>query len=343
MKRLFIKGEMKFIFTFIILLSFPISKSLGQYLMTVTGKMLSNKVHNVLAHEHVVTNFAGAETVRTSKNIDSALVKSLPYFKALKASGINVVFECTPAYIGRDVLLLKKLSELSEINIVTNTGFYTAVDKKYLPAFVHTESEETIAQRWEDEFKHGIEGTGIRPGFIKLGVGDGAIDSIESKLLRAAIRVSKTTGLTIVNHTGNYEAAQSEYDLAVKEGLSPDKMVWTHAQNATDAERKLLAEKGMWISLDGVSDLNLDVYVASIIYMKENKLLDRLLISHDDGLTVIKNGSYGKLELFKMGDSEPYLTITKKLIPLLKDRRFTQSDIDQMMTVNPVRCFSLKN
>jgi phosphotriesterase-related protein len=329
----------KFVAISLLIMQTLVAWSQGTYLMSVTGKVSAKKVKYALAHEHVVTNFKGAREVMVSTNVDSALIKELPYFKALKAEGINVVFECTPAYIGRDVRLLKKISEASGTHIVTNTGFYSAVDKKYLPEFVYNESEDAIAKRWEDEFYSGIDGTNIKPGFIKLGVGDGAIDSTETKLLRAAIKVSKKNGLTIVNHTGDFAAAQSELELAINEGLAPERMVWTHAQNASDTERKVLGEKGMWISLDGVNDTNVDDYVKSITYLKENKLLHRLIISHDDGWSVVKNGSYSQLELFKKG--EPYLTITKTLIPILRSKGFSKEEINQLMNVNPIRCFEI--
>ncbi len=315
----------------------------SNYLMTVNGKVPASDLTMALIHEHVVTNFAGADSVKFPGQQKTAALKIiLPYFNTLKQQGINALFECTPAYIGRDPELLKEISVATNINIITNTGYYAAVDKRYIPDFIYNEPAEKIAKRWEEEFYHGIDQTGIRPGFIKLGVGNGAMDSLETKLLVAAIAVSKKTGLAIAVHTGDYAAAFSEYQLALKENLDPGKLIWVHAQNASNEQRKFLAEKGMWISMDNVNALRLEEYADAIIQFKENNLLHRLLISHDDGWSVLSNGSYDSLELFNNGNTIPYLSITTKLLPLLKKKGFTDENIRQVMKDNPASCFGLK-
>ena len=78
--------------------------------------------------------------------------------------------ECTPAFLGSDVRLLKMLSEKTKVQIITNTGYYGAVDNKYLPPWAFTETAEQLAQRWIDDFEFGIDGTNVRPGFIKISV-----------------------------------------------------------------------------------------------------------------------------------------------------------------------------
>ena len=318
-------------------------QSQEKYFMTVSGKLPVEKVNMVLEHEHVVTNFTGADNLKKPPlDKADALKLIIPSVNRVKQAGVNLLLECTPAYIGRDPELLKEIASRTGINIVTNTGFYAAVDKKYLPQFVYTATWEKIAEIWEDEFANGIGGSSIRPGFIKLGVGSGKLDSIESKLLMAAVSVSKHTGLTIAVHTGDFEAAFDEYNIIVKANLDPAKLVWVHAQNATNDQRKELAEKGVWVSMDGVNENKLDEYVNAILFFKEKKILHKLLISQDDGWSVLSNGSYDTLELFKNGNSAAYNTIATKLIPLLKKKGFSEPEISQLMKLNPVNCFALK-
>lgn len=313
------------------------------YLMTVNGRVPAASISGVLAHEHVFTNFAGASQVRNPDSISSkALALVEPFIQSLKKSNVNLLVECTPEYIGRNAILLKKISERTGILILTNTGYYAAVDRKYLPDHVYSETTEQLAKRWQDEFRLGISGTGIRPGFIKLGVGTGALDSIESKLLQAAIIVSKRTGLTIAVHTGDYAAALSEYQLLTSAGHSSSKWIWVHAQNASQEQRITMAKKGAWISLDGVSSTRLQEYVEAIVSFKKHHLLHRLLVSHDDGWSVVKNGTYDALELFNNGNKTPFSTIFTELIPALRQQGFTDSELDQLFKKNPVSCFSLQ-
>jgi len=310
--------------------------------MTVNGKVPVSKVKMALEHEHIVTNFAGADSIKKPP-VDKAEALNLiiPYINRLKQQGVDLILECTPAYIGRDPVLLKEIADKTGISIVTNTGFYAAVDKKYLPPSVYNATVEKIAGIWESEFVNGMEGTSIRPGFIKLGVGNGKLDSIESKLLMAAISVSKKTGLTIAVHTGDFEAAFDEYSIAVAQNLDPSKLVWVHAQNATNEQRKQLAEKGVWVSMDGVNEKKLEEYIDAIVFFKEKNLLQKLLISQDDGWSVLSNGRYDLLELFDNGNIAPYESILMKLIPALKKKGFSDQEITLLMKTNPVNCFAL--
>lgn len=313
------------------------------FLVTVNGRVSVAELQRALPHEHVVTNFIGADSILIPSGYDEKRVGHLiSAFKDLRSRGVNFVFECTPAYIGRDVKLLSEISRQSGVHIVTNTGIYAAVNKKYVPDYVVNESVANIAQRWEREATHGIEGTGIKPGFIKLGVDTGPLDSIETKLLLAAIKASRNTGLTIAVHTGDYAAALSEYQIAIGEKHDPSRLVWVHAQNASDEERLDLAKKGVYISLDGVSMKNFEDYANRILFLKKHNLLNKLILSHDDGWAVLSNGSYEKLELFGNGNASPYSTIFTRLIPLLKKEKMTDAEIDLIMKENVVKCFSIK-
>ncbi|MBX2843009.1 MAG: TatD family hydrolase, partial [Flammeovirgaceae bacterium] len=237
--------------------------------------------------------------------------------------------------------LLSKLSELSGLNIITNTGYYSAVDKKYLPAHAYTKTKEEISARWEKEWLEGIDGTGIRPGFIKLGVGKGKLDSIEVKLLEAAILLSKKSGLTIAMHTGDGEAAKDEQRIVKENGLESGQMIWVHAQNGTDAERELLAKKGVWISLDGISEKRIEKYLHMISYLKEKHLLHQLLISHDDGWSVENNDGEISLKLFGNGNSQPYSTIFVIFLDKLEASGFTEEELDLIMKINPQKAYSI--
>src|SRR5690606_15832006 len=109
--------------------------------MTVTGKLNGSDAGLFLPHEHTFTDFTGAEkVVHSPYDRELAFEFLMPYLRTLRASGVKTIAECTPAYIGRDVILLKRLSDASGINILTNTGYYAAVDFKYLPAHAHHES-----------------------------------------------------------------------------------------------------------------------------------------------------------------------------------------------------------
>ena len=315
----------------------------GTYLMSVQGKLEPDQLGKTLVHEHITTDFIGAEKVEQPQYEQALALRTiLPQLKVLKTKGVNTFVECTPNHIGRDVRLLQELATKSGINIITNTGYYAAVDKKYLPQHAFTEDAATISARWEKEWTDGIDGTSIRPGFIKLGVGKGPLDEVEEKLLLAGTMLSKKSGLPIYVHTGDGAAAQSEYDIITREGLATERLIWVHAQNGTDADRIVLAQKGVWISLDGVSTPRVENYLRMLKVLKDEHLLSRVLLSHDDGWSVENDQGAIGLKLFGNGNAEPYSTIFDQLIPALRETGFTQGELDQVLIENPRRALTIK-
>ncbi len=89
--------------------------------------------------------------------------RALPYFIEAREIGVDTILECTPAYLGRDPFILKELSRRSGIQILTNTGYYGAVDNNFMPELARHESAREIAARWIDEFEDGIDESGIHP------------------------------------------------------------------------------------------------------------------------------------------------------------------------------------
>jgi phosphotriesterase-related protein len=313
-----------------------------RYIMTVRGKLAVGEMGKTLVHEHMVTNFDGTPTPNQSFTDQQMAIKTiLPYLHHLKDLGYSTLFECTPSYIGKNVRLLQKLSELSGIHIVTNTGYYAAVDKKYLPESIQDETVNSLAALWHKEWQEGIADTGIRPGFIKLGVGTGKLDDIEQKIFRAGMLLSKKTGLAVAVHTGDGASMASQAGLAEESNFDFNRLIWVHAQNGEDDERIRMAKKGIWISLDGVSKTRIDDYVAMIVTLQEQGLLSKLLLSHDDGWAVVNNKGEISLTLFENGNDTPYQTISEVLLKKLYEHGFTKEQLDLIFIENPKRAFAL--
>jgi phosphotriesterase-related protein len=143
-------------------------------IMTVLGPIDPKEMGLTLPHEHVLVDFVGADQVSPDRyDPEEAFQVALPYLEEAKRLGCRTLIECTPAYLGRDPKLLKRLSEATGLHLLTNTGFYNAGDGKYLPDFAKEASADQLAERWVKEWKEGIEDTEIRPGFIKIGMDRG--------------------------------------------------------------------------------------------------------------------------------------------------------------------------
>ncbi len=301
---------------------------------TVSGMLSIDSLGLTLIHEHMLVDFIGADSVSPSRyNQDEVIEKVLPYLVEVKKHGVKTIFDCTPSYLGKDPVLLQKLSELSDIQLITNTGFYGAVGGKYLPEYASSESAEQLAKRWTAEFEEGIDNTGIKPGFVKISVNEESpLREIDAKLVKAAGLTHQQTGLTIVSHTGTWSTAKQEVEILVEMGVNPFAFVWVHAQAEQDFQNYLEAAKlGVWISLDGIG-WSVDEYVDRLVFAKENGFLDRVLISHDAGWydPSKPNG----------GDFQPFTNIFEKLMPALATHGFEEADWEMLLKENPRRAFS---
>ncbi|MBC8110437.1 MAG: phosphotriesterase [Verrucomicrobia bacterium] len=305
-------------------------------IINVTGAIKSSQMGITLIHEHILVDFIGADKTSSERwNHEDVIKKVLPYLEEVKKLGCQTLVDCTPAYLGRDVELLKKLAELSGLQILTNTGYYGAVDNKYLPPHAFTETDQQIANRWIAEFEKGIDNTNIKPGFMKISVNPEKLSALHQKLVRAAALTHLKTGLTICSHTGPALPAFEEIEILKQQGVHPSAFVWVHAQNEGDWQNYAKAARlGAWVSLDGVNEGVILQYVKMLEFLKKEQVLPKILISHDAG--------WYDPDKSDGGDFRGYTTIFKKLIPALHKKGFSDKEIKQLMVVNPAKAFEIE-
>lgn len=301
---------------------------------SVTGPRAAHELEIVLPHEHILVDFIGAEAAtRDRYDPDEVARVALPHLRRIREQGIGTVFECTPAYLGRDPRLLKRLAEESGLILVTNTGYYAANGGKHLPAHARTESADELAARWIAEARDGIDGTGIKPGFIKIGVDAGPLDAIGRTLIQAAARTHRATGLTIAAHTGDGRAAMDQLDVLTEEGVDPSAWIWVHAQSEKDvALHRRAAERGAWVEFDGLAPESVEEHVARVGQLRQANLLSRVLVSHDAGWYHV--GEPGG------GSYRGYETLVEAFLPALRESGYSAEEVARLTHANPARAFT---
>jgi phosphotriesterase-related protein len=303
--------------------------------MTVLGPIKPQKLGLTLSHEHVLVDFIGADQINRSRyKADEAFRVILPYLKEAKELGCRGFVECTPSYIGKDPLLLRRLARASRLHILTNTGYYGAAENKFLPPHAYTESAEQLSGRWLIEWRDGIEGSGIRPGFIKIGVGGESLSELHRKLVRAAALTHRASGLTIASHTGPARLALEQLAVLHEQGLRGDAFVWVHAQSEGDMDACFrVAAQGAWVSYDGYSPTETARYVNVFREFKDRGCLDQLLLSHDAGWFHPGEPNGGQFR--------PFGDLFRDLLPELRRSGISETDIRLVTTDNPARAFSV--
>lgn len=313
----------------------PSGEAIVGQVMTVNGPIDPSSMGVTLPHEHVLVDFIGADDVSPDRyDADDAYEVIYPHLTEARNLGCRTLVECTPAYLGRDPLLLKRLSAATNVHLLTNTGYYGAANDKFVPGHAYGESADTLADRWVHEFSDGIDETGVRPGFIKIGVDKTSLSEIDAKLVRAAARAHLRTGLTIYSHTGYAIPAREEVAILLDEGVHPSAWVWTHAQNESDNDaHEEVARAGGWIAFDGCREKSWAKHLAHLIAMKKRGLLEQVHLSHDAGW--YRPGEPGG------GKFTPYSFIFETFIGRLSASGFTDDEIEQVMVKNPAKTLTI--
>ena len=285
---------------------------------------------SVLVHEHVLVDFR-PRSAQLSGGYDSDEVFRLvkPHLEAIRRLGCVRFQDCTPHYLGRNPALLRKLADATGLDIWTNTGWYAARDRRYLPPEAIAESAAQIARRWTEEFERGVEG--VKPRFIKIGVNRAPLHELDRKIVLAAAICSRQTDATVASHTaGGGAAAVEQLEIFTGAGANPGKFVWVHADGEKDHTfHEKVARAGAWVEFDHVSEANLAFHLESVRYMAARGLLGRALISQDAG--------YYRPGEANGGAFKPYDYLYAGFLPKLEP-----AWVKTLMTDNPVAAFGGK-
>jgi phosphotriesterase-related protein len=145
----------------------------------------------------------------------------------------NAVVDGSPIPLRGDVRLIRQASEASGVHVIVGTGLYYEKGRpqKYLEM-----KESGVYRLCKLEIEEGIDGTGIRPGFLKCGMssqGEGSeIPACEWETLRALSKLAVETGMSLHVHTAVPMTAEqiiSVAKCAVSEcGVKPDRLLMMH-------------------------------------------------------------------------------------------------------------------
>jgi predicted metal-dependent phosphotriesterase family hydrolase len=306
--------------------------------MTVRGRINSREMGVTLTHEHLLASFQPHEEWARRPlpyDRDEVVEVALPYLRRIRELGCRTLVDATAVGLGRDAVLLRRLSQESGLHILATTGNYAAFENRFLPPYVFSNSAEALADRWIGEWNNGIDGTEVRPGFIKLGFNGGSLSEVERKLIRAGAIAHLRTGMTIGAHTGPAVAAFEQLAMLQTAGVDPSAWIWIHAQNEKDPARHAeAARRGAWVSFDGVGPDSIDAHLDSVMSMRSQGLLHRTLVSQDAGWYSVGEP--------RGGDFRAFDTVFTTFIPALRARGLSQVEIDTLFIANPANAFAIR-
>lgn len=315
------------------------------YINTVLGKISGEALGKTLIHEHIIVcDWNMRQNIPRWMDRHALVAKAVEFLQEAYDGGIRSLVDCTPFNLGRDVDLIKEVSEKAQINIIVSTGYF-----HYESAFLIDKSPEFLAELLIDEVAHGIGTSGVYPGMIKCASDENGITQNNRKLLQAACIAQKATGLPISVHSPvTRHVGTDQLALFRQEGVDLSRVILSHIGDSDDLDyiRSLLCQ-GCYIGMDRFGEdefLPFDRRIQVIVALAQEGYLDRMAISSDfasfldfrlgcdrcvDGIwDVWKNYDISKMYW-------KYSIIPQRVVPALAAAGLRDEQINQMLIYNP--------
>jgi len=300
--------------------------------MSVLGEIDAADMGNTLTHDHIMLDAWGLRQLYEAILDDEVIAtEEVALFKA--AGGGTI---CDPTNIGlkRDPAALARISAATGVNILMGAGWYREV---VYPDYVAETSTEDLARFLVSEIEDGVDGTGVRPGFIgEIGTERGHITPVVERVFRAAARAHVRTGIPILTHTTHWgELALEQLDLLAEEGVDPSVVIVSHLGDRRGIDNILpIAERGAWLNVDNLGFVGgyapLEFRADNVAELCSRGLAERVMLSNDI-CELGQLAAYGGVG---------YAHVITTFLPMLRERGVSDEDIQLMTVTNPSRAFA---
>ncbi len=296
---------------------------------TIRGPIDSTALGATLSHEHLTAGAAGMERYPWIYDANEALSVNAEALRRAKAAGIDTLIDLTPMDLGRQPDLFQRVAEADTgMNIICSTGVY-----RWVPMFLGFRDPDEIAEHFLHELRDGIDGTGIRPGIIKLAWdiehrNEVARQGLE-RTARGAARAAKAAGVPISCHTLATDALGTPLlDLFQEEGLDLRAVTIGHSNDTNDLDYlKDICARGATVGLDRY-------FARSPGEEKERRnglalvlaragYAEQVCLSHDAS-PFYRFGNFP-------GNPDCWLAVSQTELPWLRAQGLAQDQIDAMM------------
>jgi len=318
---------------------------------TVLGPVSADRLGKTLFHEHFVFGYPGFQGDTTMGEFDrgAALRVGINVAEKLMTHGVKTVVDATTNECGRNPELLREISEKTGLQIICSSGYY--YEGESAPAYFKFRAglgdmEAEVHEMYLREITEGIGKTGVKAGVIKLASSKDVITDYEKVFFRAAAKVQRETGVTIITHTQEGTMGAEQAELLISAGADPRRIVIGHmCGNTNVADHVSVLKTGVFLGFDrfgieGIVGAPLDsVRETMLIGLLGTGYGGQLLLSQD---TV--NYWLGRPlilpEIVQQMLAHWHPTnIFENVLPVLRKAGITEEQIDILLIENPGRLF----
>jgi phosphotriesterase-related protein len=313
---------------------------------TARGEISSADLGATLMHEHIfVLNTEIEQNYPEGWDEEERIADAVVKLRELKRHGIDSLVDLTVVGLGRYIPRVARIAEQVDINIIVATGLYTYRDLPIQFTFQDPDGpfrgRETMTDMFTTDIRRGIAETGVKAAILKCATDEPGLEPGVVRVLRVVAKVHRQTGVPISTHThAGLRRGLEQQQIFTEEGVDLGRVVIGHSGDTDDLSYlRQLMEAGSYIGMDrfGLDNLlSFEKRVDVIARLCSEGFASRMVLSHDT------NCHFRWMPADVMKKLSPnwhFLHISKEVLPALRDKGVSATDIREMMVENPRRVF----
>lgn len=322
---------------------------------TTAGEVPIAELGRTLVHEHLLTV---SDVVRCEwpHLMDRAREEqaALDAVAAVQAHGVKTWVDPSVMNLGRNAGFSQRIAEETKITMILATGAYVY---ETLPRYFRFREVSALADCFVHDHEHGIQGTDVRPAFLKCAVDEHGITEDVEKVLRAVGEAHARTGLPVMSHCRlsgvslgpegpippTPEERQRAIDQTLRQieilrecGVPAKAIMLAHVGDSSDLDAiERVLETGVWIGMDRYG---LDIFNPSparnetVAELVTRGYADRMVLGQDSCSTI---DWYPQEVLEMLAPRWSPTLIFEEEIPAMRELGVTDEHVAQMLDVNP--------
>jgi phosphotriesterase-related protein len=316
---------------------------------TYRGPVRSEDLGATLIHEHIFVRNPELETNLPDGEWSppEAIGQAVRGLTDLHGLGIRTVVDLTVPGLGRDAHLVAEVAERVPVNLLASTGWYTP---NVLPTFFQFHGPGSVVDRVDPlielfvgDLTEGIAGTRLRAAMLKVMTGEEGVTPDVARVMVAAAVAHQETGVPITTHS--HPASRNgllQQAFLGERGVPPDRIIIGHSGDSEDLDYlRELMDNGSTIGMDRFGMEHVlpdDRRIHTLLALLEQGYADRIVISHDAAFYSHVTPPSWRTRAAPRWRMD---TISRSILPALRNVGVPDDAIDQMLVHNPSRLLAV--
>ena len=304
---------------------------------TTAGPVDDGELGLTLIHEHMrVRSEAVAFQFPHLYDEEREYERAVARVREAMERGVKTICDPTVMEAGRDIRFMSRIAEETGVQLVASTGIYAY---HYVPPHFHNRDIDYMADQFVRDFEVGIQGTDIKPAFLKCCTDHQGVTEDVEKVLRATARASNRTGRPIMTHS-HPQSGQGLAQMKVfeEEGVPPERVLIGHTgdTDSLDYIEELLSH-GPYIGMDRYG---LDIILpteqrnSTVVELASRGYAERMMLSQDACCTI---DWFPEEMVEQMAPNWTMTYVLDEIVPALKQSGVSDEQVDLMMVEAPRR------